>query len=52
MSKKLSDRKKPVITDTGPLLLVLMGLYDKNAIEDFKRLSPKYDSEDYDLVFL
>jgi rRNA-processing protein FCF1 len=27
-----------------------MGLYDKNAIGDFKRLSPKYDSEDYDLV--
>lgn len=51
MSKKLSDKTKPIITDTGPLLLVLMGLYDINAIEDFKRLSSKYDSEDYDLVF-
>lgn len=51
MSKKLSDRTKPIITDTSPLLLVLMGLYDRNAIEDFKRLSSKYDSEDYDLVF-
>ena len=34
MSKKLSDRTKPIITDTSPLLLVLMGLYDKNAISD------------------
>ncbi len=50
MSKKLSSMAKPVITDTSPLLLLLMGLYDKNAIGDFKRLSPKYDSEDYDLV--
>jgi len=40
---------KPVITDTSPLLLLLMGLYDKNAIEEFKRLS-KYDSDDYDLL--
>lgn len=50
MSKKLSSKTKPIITDTSPLLLLLMGLYDKNAIGDFKRLSPKYDSEDYDLV--
>ena len=49
MSKKSSDRRKPVITDTSPLLLLLMGLYDKNAIEEFKRLS-KYDSDDYDLL--
>ncbi|GFO96636.1 uncharacterized protein ig2599ANME_0825 [groundwater metagenome] len=49
MSKKLSDKAKPIITDTSPLLLLLMGLYDKKAIENFKRLS-KYDSEDYDLV--
>ncbi len=49
MSKKLSSRTKPVITDTSPLLLLLMGLYDKNGIEDFKRLS-KYDSDDYDLL--
>lgn len=51
MSKKSSDRRKPIITDTSPLLLFLIGLYDKNAIKNFKRLSPKYDSEDYDLVF-
>lgn len=50
MSKKSSDRRKPIITDTSPLLLLLMGLYDKNAIEEFKRLS-KYDSDDYDLLF-
>lgn len=50
MSKKLSDTRKPVITDTSPLLLLLMGLYDKNAIEKFKRLS-MYDSDDYDLLF-
>lgn len=51
MSKKLSDRTKPVIADTSPLLLLLIGLYDRNVIEEFKRLSSKYDSEDYDLVF-
>ncbi len=49
MSKKLSSMAKPVITDTSPLLLLLMGLYDKNAIEEFKRLS-KYDSDDCDLL--
>ncbi len=51
MSKKLSDRAKPILTDTSPLLLLLMGLYNKNAIDDFKRLS-KYDSDDYDLLYL
>ena len=50
MSKKSSDKYKPIITDTSPLLLFLMGSYDKNAIEDFKRLE-KYDSVDYDLLF-
>lgn len=50
MSKKLSDKTKPILADTSPLLLLLMGLYDKNAIEEFKRLS-KYDSDAYDLLF-
>ncbi len=50
MSKKSSDRRQPIITDTSPLLLLLMGLYDENAIAKFKRLS-KYDSDDYDLVY-
>lgn len=49
MLKKLNDKTKPVIADTSPLLLLLMGLYNKNAIEDFKRLS-KYDSDDYELL--
>ncbi len=49
MSKKLNDMTKPIITDTSPLLLLLMGLYDKNAIEDFKRLSG-YDSDDYEIL--
>src|SRR3970040_237267 len=49
MLKKLSEKKKPIITDTSPLLLLLIGLYDKNVIESFKRLS-RYDSYDYDLL--
>ncbi len=51
MSKKSSSKTKPVITDTSPLLLLLMGFYDKSAIGDFKRLSPKYESDDHELVF-
>jgi rRNA maturation endonuclease Nob1 len=50
MSKKLSNKGKAVIADTSPLLLLLMGLFDENYIENFKRLS-KYDSDDYDLLF-
>lgn len=50
MSKKLKTRKKPIITDTSPLLLLLIGLYDKSTIKGFKRLS-KYDSDDFDLLF-
>ena len=50
MSKKLKTRKKPIITDTSPLLLLLIGSYDKSAIRGFKRLS-KYDSDDFDLLF-
>lgn len=50
-SKKLLSKPKPIVTDTSPLLLLLMGLYDKNAIEDFKRLS-EYDAEDYEILYL
>lgn len=50
MSKKLKTRKKPIITDTSPLLLLLIGSYDKSTIKGFKRLS-KYDSDDFDLLF-
>lgn len=50
ISKKLSDRTKPIIFDTSPLLLLLMGIYDKNAISSFKRLS-NYDADDYELLF-
>lgn len=49
MSKKSKSRKKPIITDTSPLLLLLIGSYDKNTIKTFKRLS-KYDSDDYELL--
>ena len=49
ISKKLSDRTKPIIFDTSPLLLLLMGIYDKNAISGFKRLS-EYDADDYELL--
>ena len=50
ISKRLSDRTKPIIFDTSPLLLLLMGIYDKNAISSFKRLS-NYDADDYELLF-
>lgn len=49
MSKKLKTKKKPIITDTSPLLLLLIGSYDKNTIKGFKRLA-KYDSVDFDLL--
>src|SRR3990170_4320517 len=49
MSKKLKNKTKPIITDTAPLLLLLIGLYDKNAILEFKRLS-EYDTDDYGLL--
>lgn len=32
-------KSKTIIPDTSPLLLILMGLYDKEGIESFKRLS-------------
>lgn len=50
MSKKLLDKGQVIVIDTSPLLLLLMGLYDKNAINNFKRLS-EYDSDDYDLLY-
>ncbi len=50
MSKRLSDRRKAIVIDTSPLLLLLMGSYDKRAIDSFKRLS-EYDSNDYDFLF-
>ncbi|SNQ59842.1 PIN domain-containing protein [Candidatus Methanoperedens nitratireducens] len=50
MSKKLLDKGQVIVIDTSPLLLLLMGLYDKNAINNFKRLS-EYDSNDYDLLY-
>jgi len=46
---KLKTKKKPIITDTSPLLLLLIGSYDKNTIKGFKRLA-KYDSVDFDLL--
>ena len=53
MSKKLKTKwktkKKPIITDTSPLLLLLIGSYDKNTIKGFKRLA-NYDSVDFDLL--
>lgn len=47
--KKLSEKTKPIIADTSPMLLLLMGLYDETAIAEFKRLS-EYKSDDYDLL--
>lgn len=42
-------KSKTIIPDTSPLLLILMGLYDKEGIESFKRLS-NYDIEDFELL--
>lgn len=50
MSKKSKNRKKPIITDTSPLLLLLIGSYNKNTIKSFKRLQ-EYDQDDFDLLF-
>ncbi len=50
MSKKLLDKGQVIVIDTSPLLLLLMELYDKNATDNFKRLS-EYDSDDYDLLY-
>ncbi len=50
MSKKLKTRRKTIITDTSPLLLLLIGSYDKSIIKGFKRLS-RYDSDDFELLF-
>lgn len=50
MSKKLKTRRKTIITDTSPLLLLLIGSYDKSTIKGFKRLS-RYDSDDFELLF-
>ena len=47
----LYTKSKTVIPDTSPLLLILMGLYDKECITNFKRLSNKnYKIEDYELL--
>jgi len=40
---------KPVFVDTGPLLLLLVGTYDKNATAAFKR-TRKYDVNTYDVL--
>lgn len=47
----MHEKVKPIVTDTSPLLLLLIGFYNTDAIENFRRFSKKYDSEDYDLLF-
>lgn len=47
----LDTKSKTLIPDTSPLLLILMGLYDKKCITNCKRLSNKnYETEDYELL--
>lgn len=48
MSTK-TGRRKPVLVDSSPLLLLLVGTFDESLVERFKRLSG-YDSSDFDLL--
>ncbi|TET89279.1 MAG: hypothetical protein E3J35_10330 [Methanomassiliicoccales archaeon] len=41
--------RKPVLIDTSPLLLLLVGAYDESLIGKFKRVS-KYSRTDFDLL--
>ncbi len=54
MSEKLNRKrgKEPevVITDTSPLLLLLVGMYDQRLIGKFKRVR-KYTTTDYEFLF-
>lgn len=45
----LKELSKEVIMDTEPLLLLLIGLYDKNELRKFKRVK-KYGIEDFNLL--
>jgi hypothetical protein len=40
---------KGILVDTGPLLLLIIGSYDKDRIERFK-YTQKYRAQDYDLL--
>lgn len=40
---------KGILVDTGPLLLFIVGSYDKDRIEGFKH-TRKYRAQDYDLL--
>ncbi|MCK5291534.1 MAG: hypothetical protein KAR39_05920 [Thermoplasmata archaeon] len=49
MSRRLNRTHKPVLIDTSPLLLLLVGAYDESLIGKFKRVS-RYNQTDFDLL--
>lgn len=49
MSRRLSKSRKPILIDTSPLLLLLVGAFDESLIGRFKRVS-RYDRTDFDLL--
>jgi hypothetical protein len=49
MSRRLNRARKPVLIDTSPLLLLLVGAYDESLIGRFKRVS-RYSRTDFDLL--
>ncbi len=49
MSRKPIRVRPPILIDTSPLLLLLVGRYDENLIDSFKRMSG-YDRTDFDLL--
>jgi len=46
-----SQQFEGVVIDTNLLLLLLVGIYDKNLINDFKR-TQKYDIDDFERLIL
>lgn len=49
MSKRSNKAHKPVLMDTSPLLLLLVGAYDESLIGRFKRVRA-YNRTDFDLL--
>ena len=49
MSAKKNKSRRPLIIDTSPLLLLLVGTYNKSLIRNFKRVKC-YNKDDFDIL--
>ena len=49
MCVNVNNHPKPLVIDTSPLLLLLIGAYDKNMIKKFGR-TEKYTESDFDIL--